>query len=168
MAPAQGFLEPGEVAGRFDRGVAHWNAGRYWHAHEDWEDLWAEAEGPRRLWLQGLIQYAAAFVHFQRGYHARGFARLMEQAREKTEGYAGETHGLDWARLWRDLEPWFAHGRRVAAGADLRSGAPGAPPRLAFRAGHVPAPLPFEDEDEDDSKDPDRNGDGGAGPGAPA
>jgi hypothetical protein len=142
------FLPPHEVRGRFDRAVAYWNAGRFWHAHEDWEDLWNEAEGAHRLWLQGLIQYAAAFVHFARGFHASGFARLVAQATEKVAGYAGETHHLDWPRLVRDLVPWIAHARAVAAGADLRAGAPGDPPRLFHEPGYEPAPFPLEPEDD--------------------
>lgn len=150
-APApDGFLTPEQVRGHFDRAVAHWNAGRFWHAHEDWEDLWREAEGDRRLWLQGLIQYAAAFVHFSRGFHASGFSRLLQQATEKVSGYAGETHHLDWPHLQQQLERWIAHGRRVAAGADLVDASLGAPPLLRYVRGYTPAPLPFDPDAEED------------------
>ena len=54
----------------FDRAVAHWNAHGFHAAHEDWETLWNDAEGGRRAWLQGLIQYAAALFHFDRGFYA--------------------------------------------------------------------------------------------------
>jgi hypothetical protein len=138
-----------KVRGHFDRAVAYWNAGRYWHAHEDWEELWNEAHGEHRLWLQGLIQYAAAFVHFDRGFYSRGYARLMEQATEKVQDYTGPTHRLDWRRLERELGPWIEHGRRVAAGEDLRASAPGDPPRLHYEPGYEPAPLPLEELDED-------------------
>ncbi|MDJ0520664.1 MAG: DUF309 domain-containing protein [Planctomycetota bacterium] len=135
-------------AGRFDRAVWHWNAGRYWHAHEDWEDLWHEALDDHRLWLQGLIQYAAAFFHFDRGFYARGFERLMAQATEKVEGYAGPLHHLDWAALQRDLEPWIAYGRRVADGAPFPE-APAPIPTLHYEPGYDPAPLPWSPDPDD-------------------
>ena len=130
--------------GRFDRAVVLFNAGAFYDAHEDWEDLWHEAEGRERLWLQGLIQVAAAFVHWSRGFHASGFGRLLVQAREKLEGYEGRTWGLDWPRLWADLEPWFAHGVAVAGGASLRGAGPAGPPTLMAAAGYESDPLPID------------------------
>ena len=134
-------------AGRFDRAVEHWNAGRFWHAHEDWEDLWNEAYDEHKLWLQGLIQYAAAFFHFERGFHASGFERLMATATEKTRGYAGPRHHLDWPALQRDLLPWIAYGRAVAGGAAFPA-APAPLPVLRYVAGYEPQPLPWEPDDE--------------------
>lgn len=133
---------------KFDRAVAYFNAGRYYEAHEDWEDLWHEAEGAHRLWLQGLIQYAAAFVHYSRGYYPRGFSVLMRQATEKVAGYAGPTHRIRWERLAEDLEPWIDHGVEVGAGADLVEAAPGPVPRIHYVEGHVPDPLPLEDPED--------------------
>jgi hypothetical protein len=149
-----GFLDEATSRGLFDRAVEHWNAGRFFEAHEDWETLWNDAQGRERLWLQGLIQFAAAFVKFERG-GASGFSRLTEQAAEKARGYVGDPHGIDFAALWRDLEPWVAHGRRVAAGAGLREGSPPSLPRIRHLPGVVPAPLPpeahvGEDEAADD------------------
>ncbi|MGE0190650.1 MAG: DUF309 domain-containing protein [Planctomycetota bacterium] len=134
-----------EDRGRFDRGVVLFNAGAFYDAHEDWEDLWHEAEGAERLWLQGLIQIAAAFVHWSRGFHASGFARLLEQAREKVDGYAGRTWGVDWPRLKADLAPWYAHGRVVAAGADLKASGPASPPQVHAVPGYEIDPLPIEE-----------------------
>ena len=128
----------------FDRAVAYFNDGRFYEAHEDWEELWHEAEGAHRLWLQGLIQYAAAFVHFARGFHASGFHRLMQQATEKVEDYDGNTQGLDWERLQADLAAWIEHGVAVGEGADLVKDAPGAPPTIQYVEGYVASPLPLD------------------------
>jgi hypothetical protein len=70
----RGDLDPVFERRLSDRAVAYWNAGRFHEAHEDWETLWNEAEGARRLWLQGLIQFAAAFHHFEVTGSASGFA----------------------------------------------------------------------------------------------
>src|SRR6185369_3552706 len=45
----------------FRDGVAAYKRGAYYEAHERWEELWRiEPEGPRKRFLQGLIQTAAA------------------------------------------------------------------------------------------------------------
>jgi uncharacterized protein len=133
--------------GLFDRAVVYWNAGAFFEAHEDWETLWNDAEGPRRAWLQGLIQFAAGFHHVDHGT-ASGFSKLMRTASAKAGPYAGDTHGIDFARLWADLEPWIAHGERVAAGAPVRPGAPEAFPTIVYKPGVVPMPAAPDDEDD--------------------
>lgn len=57
-------------------------AGRFFEAHEEWERLWLRAAGQERLFLQGLIQLAAACVHFEKGRQAPA-ARLLVLARTK-------------------------------------------------------------------------------------
>ena len=142
-----GFLDAATVRGTFDRAVEHWNARRFFEAHEDWETLWNDAEGGKREWLQGLIQFAAAFVHYERG-GAAGFARLVRTAAEKAGGCEGEAFGfgIDFDRLWRELTPWVAHGRLVEHGAALSDGAPPSPPRIRHLPGVEPAPLPWAPE----------------------
>jgi uncharacterized protein len=91
-------------------GVARFNAGRFWDAHESWEEIWLGAEPPERTFLQGMIQLAAAYHHFQRGTLPGG-VRLVEAAIEKLqpfpEGYMGIERGSaieaasrhgEWAR----------------------------------------------------------------------
>ena len=142
-------MDPIEWQGRFDRAVAYWNQRRFYEAHEDWEEMWHEAEGAQRLWLQGLIQYAAAFVHFERGFHASGYWRLMRQAEEKCTPYEGDTCHMDWPGLHEDLAPWRQHGLAVKEGADLRSAAPeNAPPRIRYEPGFQPEPLPLDPPDD--------------------
>ena len=142
-------IDEAEHRGRFERGVLLFNRGAFYEAHEDWEALWLEADGEYRLWLQGLIQYAAAFVHFKRGFHARGYARLMQQATEKCDPYQGPTDHVDWPRLRRALEPFIEHGREVERGAELGSGKFPRPPRIEYESGYSPCPLPIEPSDEE-------------------
>ncbi len=118
----------------FDRALRHFNAREFFEAHEDWETLWHEAEGEERLWLQGLIQWAAAFVHFERGFHASGFVKLIREGRQKAASYTGDTWGLDFDRLLQELRPWFEHADRVDAGAPLTEHAPPRPPCLKTNA----------------------------------
>jgi hypothetical protein len=51
----------------FKEGIEHFDAERYYEAHESWEDLWRTLEGQDRLFVQALIQAAVALHHLRRG-----------------------------------------------------------------------------------------------------
>jgi uncharacterized protein len=88
-------------------GIALFNEGRFWHAHEAWERRWLACDGDEKLFLQGLIQLAAAWHHVQRGTLS-GAVRLFDAALEKLshlpEGYRGvdRTEAIERARRHRD------------------------------------------------------------------
>ncbi|MEZ4297143.1 MAG: DUF309 domain-containing protein [Polyangiaceae bacterium] len=66
----------------FREGVAAYQRGAYYEAHERWEELWRiEPEGPRRRFLQGLIQTAAALHKLYSMKSPQGAIRLFERAR---------------------------------------------------------------------------------------
>ena len=127
--------------GLFDRAVAFWTAREFHAAHEDWETLWHEAAGDRRAWLQGLIQYAAALFHFERGFYATGFVKLMRSAAERVAAHDARNERIRFDVLQRDLAPWHAHATRVERGHGLRDEAPPLP-RIAYREGELAHPLP--------------------------
>ena len=58
---------PAELAEHAARGVALYNAGRFWEAHEALEAVWRAAVPPARDCWQGLILAAAAMLHRERG-----------------------------------------------------------------------------------------------------
>ena len=76
--------------------MTRFNARLFYEAHEDWEDLWHEAEGDERRWLQGLIQIAAAFFHVERGFHATGFVKLVREGWAKAWPFPSSDHRLVW------------------------------------------------------------------------
>lgn len=81
-----------EFAPAFFRGIAHFNAGEFWHAHEAWEELWLESESRLVEFLQGLIQLAAAYHHAKRGT-LRGAVRLFDASLAKLDAFpAGYCH----------------------------------------------------------------------------
>jgi hypothetical protein len=71
---------------RLREGVEHFNAARFWEAHESWEELWLVAHGDERQYYQGLIQLAAAFHHMKRGT-LRGGVRLFVAASRRLERF---------------------------------------------------------------------------------
>jgi predicted metal-dependent hydrolase len=50
-----------------EEGRGLFNAGRFFEAHERWEEAWLAETRPTKLLLQGLIQIAAGFLKLQEG-----------------------------------------------------------------------------------------------------
>ena len=67
-----------------EEGRALFNAGRFFEAHEAWEEAWRVETGPPRLLLQGLIQIAAGFLKAGQG-RAAGAVRLLESGVRKMD-----------------------------------------------------------------------------------
>ena len=93
-------------------GTALFNAGKFWHAHEAWEQLWLPARGAEREFLQGLIQLAAAYHHAGRG-NARGAMRLFDAALRRLEPFAAGHDRIDRAAA---VAAARRHRERVARG----------------------------------------------------
>ena len=70
----------------FAKGLEEFRAGRFFEAHEEWELLWKDSTGDDKIFLQGLIQLAAARVHLGRGNPAPA-ARLLALAKEKLDRF---------------------------------------------------------------------------------
>lgn len=69
---------------RFEKACEHFDRREYFEAHEEWEELWHLASGPRHAYLQGLIQVAAALHHAQNG-NFRGTRKLFSRSLEYLE-----------------------------------------------------------------------------------
>ncbi len=83
-------------------GISLFNEQKFWEAHEAWEDAWLVEQGASRLFLQALIQLAAAYHKGLRMGSAAGMARLFAAAAEKFERLArtdGRIAGLDMRAL---------------------------------------------------------------------
>lgn len=51
--------------GDLEKGISLFNEGRYFEAHEAWEDLWlAERDEAEKRFYQGLIMAAGAMLHY--------------------------------------------------------------------------------------------------------
>ncbi len=85
---------PPELATELRHGVDLFNRQLFWDAHEAWEHLWLDARGPRRRYIQGLIQLAAAYVHLQRGTFS-GAVRLFDAAMLKLSEFENPCLGVD-------------------------------------------------------------------------
>lgn len=100
-------------------GVGLFNDGQFWHAHEAWEDVWKATTDPQvRLFFKGIIQTAAALVHWQRG-NPRGLHLNWHKARPKLLDLPEVMLGVHLAALIEAMDRFEA-----AEGIDLQ------PPRI--------------------------------------
>lgn len=76
-------------------GTAHFDAGRYFPAHEAWETAWKQARGTNDAeFFKGLSQLGAGYVHLLRG-NAHGAVTLLRRAISRIERYARGHRGID-------------------------------------------------------------------------
>ena len=81
----------------FREGLAAYNRGDYYEAHERWELLWRDEpeESVKRNFLQGLIQVAAALHKLGVMKSATGAMRLFERARARLLQVPDGMFGID-------------------------------------------------------------------------
>ena len=82
----------------FEQGRHLFNQGKYWHAHESWEDLWnmlknRQASKEEILLIQGLIQTAALLFHYEKG-NLIGVQKQWQKLEPKLIGWS-EAWGID-------------------------------------------------------------------------
>jgi predicted metal-dependent hydrolase len=88
----------------FRRGIALFNRGEFFHAHEALEDAWRETRGAQRLFMQGIVQVAVALHHY-RGGNLVGARGVLGRALRNLESYPASCGGIDLARLKKELAP---------------------------------------------------------------
>src|SRR5215470_16086391 len=93
------------------RGVELFNRGLYWEAHEAWEELWLELEDEPKLFLQGLIQLAAAYHKATVQMQPSGCVKLHRSALVKLAPAPREFMGVQ-------IEPLVAAARKTLAEAE--------------------------------------------------
>lgn len=74
-------------------GIEHFNARRFFHAHEAWETAWHPSPELERDFWQGITQVAVGFTHFRRG-NARGATTLLRRGAQRIEAYGESFRGV--------------------------------------------------------------------------
>ena len=88
-------------------GIEHFNVCDFFEAHETWEELWADYQGPARKFYQGLIQVAVALHHFGNG-NIRGAKKLYLSSSAYLQPYRPHYQGLDLEKLLAEFQTCFA------------------------------------------------------------
>jgi hypothetical protein len=104
---------------KFEVGRAHFNAKKFFEAHEFWEEIWLLEAEPEKTFLQGLIQVTAAFYHYQRK-NPDGAESLLASGIVKLSRFPDDHHGLAMGELRTLAKQWA---RALGSGKDLGEGA---------------------------------------------
>ena len=85
------------------QGIEHFNQCEFFEAHEVWEEVWQDYQGPSRKFYQGLIQVAVCLHHFGNG-NTRGARKLYYSSRNYLEPYQPSHLGLNVSKLLAEME----------------------------------------------------------------
>ena len=91
----------------FPKGLESFNSGHFYDAHEHWEEVWLETPNPDKLFLQGLIQVAAAFHHYSHA-NRQGCRNLLQAGLLKLDFFPEKHWGLTIAPLRASVRWWLA------------------------------------------------------------
>ncbi len=98
---------PGQVSATgpdgFERGLMLLRGGRYFAAHEAFEEAWRAAPPSERDFYQGLVHVAVAWYQAERANRV-GCARQLEKATRRLGPFEAGRRGLDVAGLLAQVE----------------------------------------------------------------
>ncbi|HEY4769249.1 MAG TPA: DUF309 domain-containing protein [Myxococcales bacterium] len=98
------------------RGAELFNLGQYYEAHEVWEELWLTLEDEPRLFVQGLIQVAAASHKAFAQNQPVGCVKLLTTALEKLEPAPPDFLGVETRQFIAALRRMLVEAERWLAG----------------------------------------------------
>src|SRR5436305_6510834 len=102
--------------GELKKGAAHIDQGRFWEAHEAWEEAWLEEEGEVRLFLQGLIQVAAGYHKATVQLQPNGCVKLLRSGLDKLEPLPPEFLRVALGQFLRQVRRTLEEARRWQSG----------------------------------------------------
>ena len=113
-------------------GLSCYKREEFFDAHEHWENIWRQSQGPEKPFLQALIQVAGAFHHYRRR-NLRGCQALLRGAMRRLAPYPERFGGVLLAPLRQELENWL-----LALEKSLAPVSSTLPPREQFASAPTP------------------------------
>lgn len=117
------------------RGVELFNRGEFWESHEAWEQIWLRHREPARVFLQALIQLAAAYHQLHRGIR-HGVAKHFNNAALKLGPFSGRFLGVDVDAVKEAIDRGQAEIERIGS-AGILDFDRGLVCRIAFDPGEI-------------------------------
>lgn len=99
-------ISPGERARLFREGIDLFNRGRFFAAHEAWEEIWRSTTPEPKGLFQGLIQVAAALHQHLDLKRTQGPRRTLAKARRNLQPFAPAALGIDIGDLLAQVGGW--------------------------------------------------------------
>jgi predicted metal-dependent hydrolase len=87
-------------------GIEHFNARRYFDAHEVWEEIWLSAADQTKLFYQMLIQAAVGLHHYERA-NPRGATGMYQNVIVKLERLPAIYMSIDLDTFARQFKSFF-------------------------------------------------------------
>ncbi|MBI4418266.1 MAG: DUF309 domain-containing protein [Ignavibacteriales bacterium] len=78
-----------------EEGIRLFNNGKYWAAHEVWEEVWRGCEDDSRIFFQGIIQAAAGYHLLFESPRLKGAQRNFAKALEKLDLFSPDFLGMN-------------------------------------------------------------------------
>ncbi len=100
-------LDSQEKTRLYQKGLEAFNSSHFYDAHEHWEEVWIETPNPEKMFLQGLIQVAAAFHHHSRA-NLQGTRNLLFAGLLKLDRFPEDHGGLEIGELRVAVREWLA------------------------------------------------------------
>lgn len=88
-------------------GITHFNARRYFEAHESWEEIWLRSSGEAKIFYQMLIQAAVGLHHYERA-NFRGARGMYKNVAEKLTQLPSTFMSLDVIGFAYQFKEFFA------------------------------------------------------------
>ena len=92
----------GTLHARAREGIALFNEGRYFEAHEELEAAWREEKGKIRELYQGILEAGVTYLHITRGNYA-GALKVYGRSMRWLKDWPENCRGVDVGQLRRDL-----------------------------------------------------------------
>jgi hypothetical protein len=127
-------IDQAEARRLFEAGLTEFNAGRYFEAHDIWEELWHALRGPDRRFLQALIHLAVGAYHHEDN-NVKGAQSQRQKALAKLNPYPD----LHWGVATTSWRAWISGYLGSASVGDH-------PSRLVFDPAGFPSRLPLAPE----------------------
>jgi predicted metal-dependent hydrolase len=103
------------------RGLDQVRGGRYFEAHESFEDAWRAAEPAEKDFFQGLVHVTVAWYQARRG-NRTGCERQLAKAQRRLAAFVPEHRGVDVATVLGSVD----EAAEIVAGGSLEL----PPPRI--------------------------------------
>ncbi len=93
--------------GEYLDGIRLFNGGRYFDAHEVWEEIWQHSSDDTKLFYQMLIQAAVCLHHYENG-NMRGAQGMYDRVLEKLANLPPELMSLDLIEFSQQFKDYIA------------------------------------------------------------
>jgi predicted metal-dependent hydrolase len=93
-------------------GIALFNAGHYFEAHEELEAAWRQEKGKIRELYQGILEAGVTYLHITRGNYW-GAMKVYKRSMRWLKDWPDHCRGVDVSKLRRDLNTAIAEVERL-------------------------------------------------------